>query len=247
MHTINIETPSGWQYLNDHQLRFVFHLLATDHSAEQVKTLFLLKLGKIHVLSRIGAAFLCKRGKARFTLSALQIAECLSHLGWLDGIPAYPVRLSKIRGHIALPADLQTVPFSTYIMLDNLYQGYLHTQNNDLLVRMAILLYNASDDFMLSEEERISVFYWFASVKKYFARTFSHFFLPQEVNAEGAPSGNIGQQLQEAMNAQIRALTGGDITKEKEVLAMDCWRALTELNAKAKDYEDMKKSSKSIS
>ena len=33
------------------------------------------------------------------------------------------------------------------------------------------------------------------------------------------------------MNAQIRALTKGDVTKEKEILALDTWRALTELNA----------------
>ena len=33
--------------------------------------------------------------------------------------------------------------------------------------------------------------------------------------------------------------------KEKEVLEMDCWRALTELNAKAKDFEEMKKVVKS--
>lgn len=50
---------------------------------------------------------------------------------------------------------------------------------------------------------------------------------------------NIGEQVTEAMNAQIRALTKGDITKEKEVLAMDCWRALTELNAQAKEYEEL--------
>ena len=43
------------------------------------------------------------------------------------------------------------------------------------------------------------------------------------------------------MNAQIRALTGGDITKEKAVLAMDTWRALTELDAKARDYEELER------
>ena len=32
--------------------------------------------------------------------------------------------------------------------------------------------------------------------------------------------------------------------KEREVLKMDCWRALTELDAKAKDYEDMRKTAK---
>jgi uncharacterized protein YbjQ (UPF0145 family) len=52
---------------------------------------------------------------------------------------------------------------------------------------------------------------------------------------------NIGRRLQEAMNAQIRALTKGDITKEKEILALDTWRALTELDAQAREYDEMKK------
>ena len=55
---------------------------------------------------------------------------------------------------------------------------------------------------------------------------------------QGAP---LGRRLQEAMNAQIRALTKGDITKEREVLSMDTWRALAELDAQAKEYEELKK------
>ena len=46
------------------------------------------------------------------------------------------------------------------------------------------------------------------------------------------------------MNAQIRALTGGDIIKEEAVLSMDTWRALTELDAKAKEVEDIKRQTK---
>ena len=41
------------------------------------------------------------------------------------------------------------------------------------------------------------------------------------------------------MNAQIRALTKGDVTKEAEVLALDTWRALTELNVQAKEYKEL--------
>ena len=41
------------------------------------------------------------------------------------------------------------------------------------------------------------------------------------------------------MNAQIRALTKGDVTKEAEILALDTWRALTELNAQAKEYKQL--------
>ena len=49
-----------------------------------------------------------------------------------------------------------------------------------------------------------------------------------------------GSRLQEAMDAQIRALTKGDITKESEILSLDTWRALTELNAQAKEYQELK-------
>ena len=44
--------------------------------------------------------------------------------------------------------------------------------------------------------------------------------------------------MRAVMNAQIRALTGGDVTKEREVLSMDCWRALTELNEKAREQQE---------
>ena len=52
------------------------------------------------------------------------------------------------------------------------------------------------------------------------------------------------RDLQDAMNAQIRALTKGDVTKEKEILAMDCWRALTELDAQAREYEEIQRTTK---
>lgn len=74
-----------------------------------------------------------------------------------------------------------------------------------------------------------------------FARRFSDFFQPASANAENllGSSPNIGKQLQESMDAQIRALTKGDITKEKEILSLDTWRALTELNAQAKEYKQI--------
>ena len=36
-------------------------------------------------------------------------------------------------------------------------------------------------------------------------------------------------------NVQLRALTQGDVTKEEMIKNMDCWRALTELNEKARE------------
>ena len=46
-------------------------------------------------------------------------------------------------------------------------------------------------------------------------------------------------RIEDAVNAQIRALTKGDVTKEAEVLALDTHRALTELNAQAREYKQL--------
>ena len=100
---------------------------------------------------------------------------------------------------------------------------------------MAKIMYQSRHIRHLSKIEETNVFYWFTSIKRYFASMFTHFF--QQVEDDSlAPKAVTLAYLQNNMNTQIRALTGGDITKEKEVLEMDCWRALTELNAKAKDY-----------
>lgn len=241
-HILNIQIPDSWQSLSDDQLRFVFRQLASDVSLSQLKTLCLMKWAKMRVIRREGAAFIVKYKGKSYAITALQIAESITTMKWLDGFPGYPVRLARIGLHRPVRADFQDVSFGDFLVLDNLYQGYLQTQKGHLLKEMAKTMYQ-SNHIRLSREEELCIFYWFSSVKQMFANMFTHFFKSVNTN-EDAPALPSYQQLQEAMNTQIRALTGGDITKEKEVLAMDCWRALTELNAKAKDYEDMKKSSK---
>ena len=105
---------------------------------------------------------------------------------------------------------------------------------------MAAHLYGTS---RLNAAERINIFYWFASVKAMLALEFKNFFQPMQNDSSNMIESNKTQYeiLKEAVNAQIRALTKGDVTKEKEVLAMDTWRALTELDAQAREYEQLKK------
>lgn len=236
--TLNLIIPKDWQELSDKQLRHVYRLLAGNYSLPQIKSLCLIKWAGLEVLRREGSVYIVKHRGETYPLTALQITEATTCMTWLDGVPGYPVRLSRIGFHRPVRADFQDVSFGDFLVLDNLYQGYLQTKRADLLAEMAQIMYRAKK-ISLDREEEICIFYWFASVKQMFAGMFRHFLKP--VNTDeglgGAPS---FQQLQESMNAQLRALTGGDITKEKQVLEMDCWRALTELDAKAKDYEDIK-------
>ena len=238
--TINLIVPRGWHELDDKQLRYLFGLLADDYSSAEIRTLCLLRWSGLKVLYRQNNDFVLSFGSEEFMLTVTEVTDAIETMKWLDEIPSYPVRLSHIGKFTALQADFLSVPFETFIFCDNLYQGYLHTKDDSLIDEMIKVLYNGCNSKILPLE-RISTFYWFASLKQYFAKTFHHFF-QQTGGTDGNLLGSaksIGEQVTEAMNAQIRALTKGDITKEKEVLAMDCWRALTELNAQAKEYEEL--------
>ena len=240
MKTINLIVPRGWHDLDDKQLRYLFGLLADDYSSAEIRTLCLLRWSGLKVLYRQNNDFVLSFGSEEFMLTVTEVTDAIEALKWLDEIPSFPVRLSRIGQYTALPSDFLSVPFEKYIYCDNLYPGFLHTKDDSLIDEMMKVLYDGWNSKGLPLE-RIATFYWFASLKQYFAKTFHHFF-QQTGGTDTNLLGNaksIAQQVKDAMNAQIRALTKGDITKEKDVLAMDCWRALTELDAIARETEEL--------
>ena len=81
----------------------------------------------------------------------------------------------------------------------------------------------------------MGVFLWFMWIKHNFSTKFPHLFKPAADGGEGETD------MEASMNAQIRALTGGDITKEETIRKANVWRALTELDAKAREAEELNK------
>lgn len=244
----NISLPTSWAELTDKQLQMVYNLFARDLSAAEVKTLCLVKWNGLKVLSQLpDKRFLIKRGKEVVPLSTRQIQQATSVLDFLDSFAPMPVRIARIGKYRALPADFEKVPFEQYLYVDNLFQGYLNTQSDELLQQMAQVLYGR-DHIKPSKAHLVGVFYWMASLKQYFASLFSNFYKPAPAKGEGNLLGNsqpdIYSQLRESTNAMIRALTGGDITKEAAIMKMDTWRALTELDAKAREVEELRKATK---
>lgn len=235
--SINFILPQNWQELGDKRLRYVYELIAAEHTTDEIKTICLLRWSGTKVIGRQETgSYILKKGKLLFEVTPVTLAELLPHLAWLGSLPTVPVRLSKINRQQALPADFEGVPFETYIICDNLYQGYLATQDDNLLDELGATLYGKSMTFKPCE--RINIFYWFASLKETLSKKYSDFFQP----LAGAADGNLlgsATSVEDAMNAQIRALTKGDITKEAEVLALDTHRALTELNAQAREYKEL--------
>ena len=233
--SINFQIPNSWSELSDKQLRYVYQLIASEHTADEIKTLFLLKWSGTKVVGKQdNGSYLLQKGKVLFEVTPRSLAELLPNLDWLGGMPTLPVRLSKINRKAAVAADFSEVPFEKFIICDNLYQGYLSTQNDELLDQLGSTLYNA--DIKFKPYERISIFYWFAALKAMLSAKYSDFFQPI---ADDNLLGTSAASVEDAMNAQIRALTKGDVTKESEVLALDTHRALTELNAQAREYKEL--------
>ena len=243
--TIDIKLPKRWEELTQKQLRYLFNLIAQGYSIDEVKAFCLFRWNKITILHRYGDnGYMCKKGKQRFAITALQVAQAIAALDWIKTLPATPIRLERIGRLRAIAADFQGVPFETFIICDNLYQGYISTQDDSLLEEMVHHLYRSkyfSLIIRLSPADRINVFYWFASLKTMFSREFRNFLQPATSDNANLLDSDRSQYeiLTAAVNAQIRALTKGDVTKEKEVLALDTWRALTELDALAREYQEL--------
>ena len=194
--SIDLKLPTKWEDLSDKQLRYVFALLAQGFTATEVKAYCLHRWAGLKVLHRYGNVWACKHDGLNFVLAAEQVERATHALDWLDSVPTLPVRLAKIGSHRAIDAQFQGVPFETFIVCDNLYQGYLATKQDELLDELASHLYSSKfrveslgfRDLLgrllppytlhLTQTERISVFYWFASLKTFFARVFKHFFQP---------------------------------------------------------------------
>ena len=268
----DIKLPTSWAELSDKQLLLIFNLFARDLSAAEVKTLCLMKWNscykreqsqtrlnfvkrcknrlkgnRLKVLCQLpDKRFLVKRkGEPEVPLSARQVQQVTTVLDFLDAFAPVPVRISSIGRHKAIAADFEKVPFEQYLYVDNLFQGYLNTQQKELLVQMAQVLYG-SDKVKPTQAHLVGVFYWMASLKQYFAQMFPNFYKPAPATENGGSLGdkqaNLFRNLRDATNSMIRALTGGDITKEAQIMKMDTRRALTELDAKAKEVETLRKS-----
>lgn len=238
MKQIDIKMPSSWQALTQKQLKYFFLLLALDMSPIQIQTLCFLKWSGLSVLSKSDEIVICRYNGNTITVSAKQISDCVLQLNWLKDFPQKPVRLNKIGRHEAVSATFQGVSFEIYLCCENLYQGYIQTQNKELIDEIGALLYHYKS-IKLEDYERFSIFYWLTSLRNYFAMKFPNFLKPAQ-NANGNLLGSL-PNIEESMNTQIRALSKGDVTKEQQVLAMDTWRALTELDAQAKEYEEINK------
>lgn len=241
---LHLTCPRSWKEMSQEQLHYALHVIGCGmYSSVEGRILMLLRFAGIEVKDKTPYGWTCmvtvtkengKQRKHQFFMQSWQVQDMIKQLEFVDGYETFDVRLESIGGFKAVDGLLHGVRFHDYLNMEKYYQGYLSTKEQKYVLGLAQLLYPGGVT-AIDDAEMTNCVMWFSYVKKQFSRFFRHFFKPAPVS-EGKAVNWLEQ-----MNAQIRALTDGDITKEQAVYDKDCWRALTELDAKAREAEEFRK------
>lgn len=237
---LRLTVPTGWGELSQDELRMALRCKARNEEPWRQRLAVLLHLTGMKIIRREGSHWVCsvptaEQKSQRFNLDPELLPSMLESLQWLDEPGGHPVRPDRLRGVTALPATLHDVAFGTYLQCENCYQGILQSQSEEAVANLASLLYPGLKG-RLEMWEQLGVIQWWAQVKTLFSQQWPNFFKPGD--------GGSAAAMVEVMNNQIRALTGGDVTKEAEILGIDTWRALTELDAKAREADEFNRKMK---
>lgn len=253
---VDISLPTGWGELTQTQLRFLLSVMASvNHAASrgryrsqddfaaqtaaQVATICLFKWGGLTVICPCADGYLVSAGSEKVQLSTATITAAISHLSWIRKLPEVPVRLDRVDGADAIPADISSgLSFDGWLACETFWQRYQAAPDDSLLHSMAAILYD-KDDIHLDPAAALGIFYWWAAVKNMVSAMFPNFF--RSVGADSSPEVPTYDAMRRNIDSQIRALTKGDVTKEKEILSLDAIRALTELDAQAREYDELHK------
>lgn len=234
--SVTLQLPRSWAALTDADLHSLSRLaLIPSIQPDEIKTLFLLTR-------------LPHRTPALIRhLDPSSLADALTHLDYLDQPPSVPVRPLRLTPHgpQAVHPYLQDTPFSLYLQAENYYRGYLDTRAPAAILALRDLLYPPTADAPAPSTPDVPprhvylLLLWMIGLHAALTELFPDLFTVPTRDAD--PTLTDPRAL---MNAQIRALTQGDVTKTSSVLQTETLTALTELNARAREAQSLKESIK---
>lgn len=233
---LKISTPKSWQELTPPQLRYILTLQAQGIPSGTIQVSAFLHFAGLKIYKTEGDCLRLRAGMKVYRVKASDIAMAAMALDFITDPPTHPQLLTELAGKQAKDAELHGVPFAHYLQIENYMQQYIRTKDATLLTPVLALLYEDNpQEEDIDATARYMVLHWYNGLKPFLAQTFPDLFRPVS-GAEGEEP-----DLREIMLAQIRALTGGDVTKEEQVLNVDTWTALAELNAKAREAKEVNK------
>lgn len=253
--SLNLSIPDSWDKLSQPQLKAVFKYMASQSlSMHQCKLLLAFKFAGVKFFGIHEDGALVRVDGVFVYLDDEELLAIAHSLDFLEQDPAFPVRLFEIKHRKAVHPLLNDLSFARWLAIENLYFGFLQTKDVALLNEILTILYPKSGlfsrlvkPFKAKEIDfsHINAIMWLSSLKKYLAGRYRELFRSVQ-DPGGADPLNRELSIMESMNAQIRALTKGDITKKEAVLEMDVHSALTELDALALEARKINEISKSI-
>lgn len=253
--TLDLISPESWSELTQEQLAYLLKAIAVvnrdaighsfrskeDYSAQvaaQVAVRCLFHWNNVSVISPYADAWLLAHEGREYIVSTGDIAAAVSAMmSWMSQLPEAPVRLDYIDGAVAVSADIEDdLSFDDWLACEACWQVWQSSQSDSLLRDMAAILYR-KENIVLKDFEYLSIFYWWAGLKNMLSGRYPDFFKVSPVESAVPLVDEL--TLRRSMDSQIRALTKGDITKESIILSLPAVRALTELDALAREYEEL--------
>lgn len=241
---VSFNLPVRWKDLTQEQLRIVLTLYVTfgdqTDGLNEVKMSALANFANIGFIRPMDDGYLCVLLDSgdHFLLDAELLPGIIANLEFLEHPEKMDIRLETFGKFKAKSMYLEEITFEQYLCLENWYQTYLVTRDDAMLREMATVMYGMekAQTERIKSDILLGIFLWYGAVKHRFAELYPHFLKP----ASGG--GQICQEsLREAIDAQLRLLTKGDVTKINGVLQTLLPYALAELDALAREAEEMKR------
>lgn len=247
--TLHLSCPTSWAELSTEQLRYTLELIGCGlFSDTEIRTYLLFRFCDIEVLKTRFKSVSCRvrleSGKWKFfDIQNWQVQDMIRQMSFISSFDNFGRGLDTAGDFVAADKLLSDYAFGWYLMCEKNYQSYMNSRNFKFLELLARWLFmdNVTGEPVAKGDKPMpvdaalgtSVFFWFSWIKQEYAKLFKHFFKPVD---------KVGGEYNflESYNAQLRALTDGDVTKEEEVKSIATKRALTELDAKAREAEDFK-------
>lgn len=233
---LKIKIPTKWQDLSQKQLEYLLKMKASGLTDATIQTAAFLYFAELNIYKTEKDAVLMRRGLRLYRVKPTDITIAAMQLDFITDPPAFPQLLQEYRGKKAIDQELHGLPFGHYLRLENLLQQYLREQHENLIQQAAAILYPEIKEVDCDAVLTYAILHWYNGIKTYFAGMFPDLFRRLKTTEQDEQP-----DLREAMLAQIRALTGGDVTKEADVLNVDTWTALAELDAKAREAKEFAK------
>lgn len=239
--SFNVKLPESWEELTQEQLRAALSLMATGAAGTSLMTQAFLIFAGLEPdgedIYRNYAGFLFKIGVNQITAAAL-------HLEYLTTPPTAAVRLDSAEDGTPCKtgADFEDATFGEFLHTDGLFLQYLNNPgaNADRLAEIAKLLYPCiTEKAAASPLMNANIIIWLSGLKKQLAGMYPYLFAaPAAADYEETPD-ETAARSRRATLSMIRALTGGDITKENDILQTAAHSALNELNEKAREAKEL--------